>query len=353
MSIQIDTYGTLDDGRRAHRVTLRAGQLEAVLTDFGARLLELRLPDRDGRPADVVLAHPNLAANATSTTYFGATCGRYANRIRRGSFLLDGRPVSVTPNEGVNHLHGGAIGFDRRSWDLETDETRNAVRDALSSPDGDEGFPGHLTATAEYRLGASSLDITMTAQTSAPTVVNMVNHAYWNLLGHDDGDVLGHRLQIEADFFTPVDDELLPTGEIRPVEGTPFDFRQRREIGTSIRQVEQGGAGRPSPAGFAGYDHNWVVRGPVGDMRPCASVHEPETGRRMTLSTNEAGVQIYTGGYLDGVEGKAGGGYGPFQGFTLETQRFPDSPNHGHFPSSVLRPGELYDHRMRFEFAVG
>ena len=349
--MQIDAYGS-HEGIAGHRITLRSGRLVAVFTDFGARLLELHLPDRDGNLADVVLAHPDLSANASSTTYFGATCGRYANRIRGGSFILDGRQVSVTTNEGANHLHGGARGFDRRSWDWRADEDRNAVEFSMLSPDGDEGFPGNLTATTEYVLGESSLDITMTARASEPTVVNMVNHAYWNLRGHDDGDVLGHRLTVESDFFTPVDDELIPTGEIRTVANTPFDFRRPTELGAQIRNVEQAAAGRESPAGFSGYDHNWVVRGQAGSMRPCASVQEPTTGRRMTLWTNEAGVQIYTGGYLDGVEGKSGAVYGPFQGFTLETQRFPDSPNQGHFPSSIVRPGELYEHRMRFEFAL-
>lgn len=352
MSIEIAPYGPPYDGVSAQRFTLSAGGIEAVLTDFGARLLELRLPDRHGRSDDVVLGHPDLAANATSSTYFGATCGRYANRIRRGSFSLDGRWTTVTTNERANHLHGGTTGFDRRSWKSETDETRNAVRFSLLSPDGEEGFPGHLTATTEYVLGESTLDITMTAQVKAPTVVNMVNHTYWNLSGHANGDVLRHRLKIESHFVTPVDGELIPTGEIRSVAETPFDFREPLEIGVRIREVEQSAAGRPAPAGFAGYDHNWVVRGQVGSMRPCASLHDPRTGRRLDLSTNDAGVQIYTGGYIDQVPGKAGEVYGAFQGLTLETQRFPDSPNNGHFPSSILRPGELYDHRMSFSFSV-
>ena len=352
MAIQIDPYGTQDDGTSAHRFTLRAGGIEAALTDFGARLLELRVPDRNGTPADVVLGHPDLVSNASSTTYFGATCGRYANRIRRGTFSIDGTRVSVTTNEGANHLHGGAVGFDRRLWSSESDETRNAVKFALLSPDGDEGFPGHLTATTEYVLDESRLDITMTAQVTAPTVVNMVNHAYWNLGGHDRGNVLGHRLKIESDFVTPVDEELIPTGEIRSVADRPFDFRESHEIGEYVRDVEHSGAGRPAPAGFAGYDHNWVIRGQIGSMRPCASLYDPGSGRRLDLSTNEAGVQIYTGGYLDDVTGKSGAVYGPFQGLTLETQRFPDSPNHGHFPSSILRPGELYEHRMSFSFSV-
>ncbi len=349
MPATVEQYGHRDD-EMIQRITLESTALRAVLIDDGARLLEFHAPDRDGRQSDLVLGFPNAAAHAAGKPYFGATCGRYANRIKRGTFSLDGQEISVATNEGPNHLHGGWIGFDRHRWSFEVDE--NAVVFTLTSPDGDQGFPGELEVTTEYVLGDTTLDIRMTAITTRPTVVNLVNHSYWNLGGHDSGDVLGHVLEVDADFFTPVDDELIPTGEILSVAGTPFDFRDAREVGSSIEQIQHAGAGRPAPAGFAGYDHNWVVRGQIGSMRPCASIHDPGSGRQMDLSTNEAGVQIYTGGYLDEVEGKAGVVYGPFQGLTLETQRFPDSPNHGHFPSPILRPGELYDHRMRFEFSV-
>jgi aldose 1-epimerase len=351
VSIRVDEYGERS-GETIHRITLESERLRAVLLDDGARLLELHAPDRNGEHSDLVLGYPDAGAHERGTAYFGATCGRCANRIRRGTFTLDDEVMSVATNEGPNHLHGGTVGFDRHRWSWNVDEGRNAVIFSLSSPDGDQGYPGALDTTTEYVLGDATLDIRMTAVTSKPTIVNMVHHSYWNLRGHDQGDVLGHRLRVESDFFTPVDDELIPTGEILSVGGTPFDFTEPTEIGSSVREVEHGGAGRDTPAGFAGYDHNWVVRGQVGAMRPCATVHEPTTGRRLSLSTNEAGVQIYTGGYLDGIEGKNGATYMPFQGLTLETQRFPDAPNHGHFPTAVLRPGQRYDHRMNLEFST-
>ncbi len=352
MSIRVEEYGRNHSGETINAITLESARLRAVVIDEGARLLELHAPDRRGQHADVVLGYPDVAAHALGTGYFGATCGRCANRVHRGTFPLDGSAVSLVANEGPNHLHGGSVGFDRHRWSWELDENRDAISFSLTSPDGDQGYPGQLDATAEYVLGDSTLDIRMTAVTSSPTIVNMVHHTYWNLRGHDAGDVLGHHLGISSDFFTPVDEELIPTGEILTVVGTPFDFRQPREIGGRIREIEHGGAGRDTPAGFAGYDHNWVIRGQAGTMRPCATVYEPTTGRLLSLSTNEAGVQIYTGGYLDGIEGKDGARYGPFQGLTLETQRFPDAPNHAHFPTTVLRPSQLYDHRMRLEFAT-
>ncbi len=352
MSIRVEEYGQ-HDNRAIHAITLESERLRAVLIDQGARLLELHAPDRDGQHADLVLGHPDMAAHAGDKTYFGATCGRYANRIGRSTFSLDEDVVHLDSNEGSNHLHGGPVGFDRHRWDFDVDEGHNRVTFRLASPDGDQGYPGELRTTTEYALGETTLDIRMTAVTTEPTVLNLVHHSYWNLGGHDAGDVLGHRLQVESGFFTPVDEELITTGEILSVAGTPFDFRDALEIGARIQELDHDGAGRDSPAGFAGYDHNWVVRGQIGSMRHCAAVHEPSTGRGMTLWTNEAGVQIYTGGYLAGQAGKNGVTYAPFQGFTLETQRFPDSPNHGHFPSSVLRPGALYDHRMRFEFSAG
>jgi len=351
MPARVETYGHRDN-ETIDRITIESRGLRAVLIDDGARLLEFHAPDRDGRQADLVLGFPDPSAHAAGTTYFGATCGRYANRIRRGTFSIDGADVSIATNEGANHLHGGWVGFDRHRWSWELDEKRNAVVFTLTSPDGDQGFPGELVATAEYVLGDTTLDIRMTAVTSRPTVVNLVHHSYWNLAGHAAGDVLDHVLEVASDFYTPVDDELLPTGEVLAVDDTPFDFRHARAVGGRISEIAHGGAGRPAPAAIAGYDHNWAVRGQIGSMRPCASLFDPGSGRRMDLATNEAGVQIYAGGYLDGVAGKAGAVYGPFQGLTLETQRFPDSPNHGHFPSSILRPGELYDHRMRFEFSV-
>ena len=213
----VDSYGTTSDGRAVRRITLRAGNLSATFLDYGARLLNMWLPDRAGRMADVVLGYPDIRAHEEGSAYFGATCGRYANRIRQGRFRLDGEDVQVDVNEGTNHLHGGRVGFDRHVWAFDTDGD-NRVRFDLRSPDGDQGFPGEVRARVDALLGPDSLDITMSAETTKPTVMNMVNHAYWNLGGAASGDVLDHELSIDADFFTPVDDDLLPTGEVRAVQ---------------------------------------------------------------------------------------------------------------------------------------
>jgi aldose 1-epimerase len=223
----------------------------------------------------------------------------------------------------------------------------------LELPDGDQGFPGALVAEMQLTVGEGSLDIVMTATADRTTVINMVHHSYWNLAGASSGNVLEQELQIDADFYTPVDDELMPTGEILSVAGTPFDFRRRTAIGKAIREVDHGGAGRSAPAGYAGYDHNWILRKAAGEMGPCVWARDPKSGRQMTLRTNEPAVQFYPAGYLsDEVIGKHGGSYAPFQGFTLETQRFPDGPNFAHFPSCKLSPGEVYEHVMEFRFTT-
>jgi aldose 1-epimerase len=350
MSITIDHYGFTSDGRPVQRIELVAGSTRAVVLDLGARLLEMWVPDRDGVAGDIVLGYPDVPAHEAGTAYFGATCGRFGNRIRRGRFELDGETHQLSINEGLNHLHGGQVGFDRYVWEIvETQD--DSVLFRLELPDGDQGFPGALVAEMRLTIGEGRLDIVMTATTDRPTIVNMVHHSYWNLAGASSGDVLGQELQIHADFYTPVDDELMPTGEIRSVAGTPFDFRKPTPIGKAIRDVNHGGAGRSAPAGFAGYDHNWVLRKAAGDMGPGVWARDPKSGRQMTLRTNEPAVQFYPGGYLSAdVTGKHGGPYAPFQGFTLETQRFPDAPNFGHFPSCKLLPGELYEHVMEFRF---
>lgn len=356
MAAQVEHYGTTGDGRAVQRITLRCGDYRAVFIDYGARLVEFWMPDRDGRLDDIVLGHPNLADHEAGTAYFGAICGRYGNRIRGGRLILDGAEVQLSRNEGANHLHGGVVGFDRHVWNTEWPD-ESSVRFSLEVPDGDQGFPGRLTATVDVRLGDGTLDITMSAVTDRVTVVNMVQHSYWNLAGAGSGDILDQVMWIDADFYTPVDDQLLPTGEILRIAGTPFDFRKPTPIGRHIHDVgsegADGGSGRDAPGGFAGFDHNWVLRGSPGDLRHVVTVSDPGTGRRMELSTNEAGVQLYTAGYLTtDVAGKDGGHYAPFQGFTLETQRFPDSPNVGHFPSARLDPGDRYEHVMQFRFST-
>lgn len=351
MDIEITDFGT-DERGAANRILMERDGMRAVFTDVGARLLELHLPDRHGRMADVVLGYPDLRAHRPGPEYFGATCGRYANRIRGGVFELDGDRHELTLNEGANHLHGGLVGFDQHIWGVEFDEDTETVVFTHVSPHGDQGYPGELTAQTRFTLGDRTLDIEMTATSDRPTVVNLVNHAYWNLAGHDAGNVMDQLITIESDVYLPVDDDLLPTGEILTVDGSPFDLREGTPIGQRIREVAHAGAGRPAPGGFAGYDHCWAIRGQVGRLRPCATVIDPESGRRLDLLTDRAGLQFYTGGYIADVGGKHASLYEPFQGFTLETQEFPDSPNIGHFPSTVLRPGETYQHRMHFRFTT-
>jgi aldose 1-epimerase len=337
-------------GQEATVVTISNDECRAVLTDLGARLLELHVPDRDGVLADVVLGRATLEETATDPNYMGSTAGRYANRIREGRFLLDGTPRQVTCNEGRNHLHGGARGFDQHVWGTRSDPGRDEVTFTLVSPDGEEGYPGTLTTRVTYRLTGRTLDIGIEATTDRTTVVNIVHHSYFNLGGADSGSVLEHLLQLNSSFYIPVDDELLPTGEVLAVGGTPFDFRRPTPIGTHVHEVQHSGAGRVATDG-AGYDHNWVLDGT--GMREAAVVEDPRSGRRLTMSTNQPGVQVYVGGYLEGVTAKPPlREYGAFAGLTLETQTFPDSVNHSHFPQPVLRPGETYLNEVRLEFST-
>lgn len=333
---QITDIGQID-GQQVRQATLEAGGLKAVLLTWGARLAELWVPDRKGNQADIVLGHDNPKDWETHGTYLGATCGRYGNRIAGGRFTLDGKTVQLDQNEGQKTLHGGTQGFDRKTWEI-ADHSDTHVTFALTSPDGDMGFPGTLQARTTYRIDGQTLTIEMTATTDAPTVVNLVNHAYFNLAGQGAGDIMGQHLQIDAAHYTPVDDQLIPTGEIRAVAGTAFDFRQTRPIGVQL----------PDPKAF---DHNLCLSAPLGadGLRPCLTATDPASGRRMRLSTNQPGVQLYTGAHFDGP-GKQGAHYPRFAGFAAETQRFPDSPNNPQFPQALLNPGETYRHVMRFDF---
>ena len=344
MSIEVEPIGEVHD-EAAHRVTLRCGALKAVFCDYGARLLELWVPDRDGNLADVVLANGDIAAMEADSAYFGATCGRFANRIKDGRFTLDGRQYQVGLNDGPNHLHGGPVGFNRHLWRIEVERAERAVRFSTVSPDGDQGYPGEVTANVEYTLGPDSLGIVMTAETTAPTVVNLVNHAYWNLAGHDSGDVVDQHVQINADSYTPADSELIPTGEISSVARTPYDLRVPRRIGDAISELDDA---------QSGFDFNWVLQGEPAAMRRAATAFDHSTGRRLDVSTTAPGMHFYTGGYLNGTDiGKGNAEYCQFAGYCFETQHFPDSPNQPHFPSTRLDPGALYDHRMKIEFSVG
>jgi aldose 1-epimerase len=337
------------DGFEVQVITLTRGAYRAVVTDLGARLLELHVPGPDGSTADIVLQRSTFEQIATDHTYMGSTAGRFANRIRAGRFILDGTPIQLAVNEGANHLHGGRRGFDRKIWAVEG-PSQSEVTFWRISPDGEEGYPGALTTSVRYRLEDDALLIDITATADAPTVANIVHHSYFNLGGHDAGTVLDQVLEVRASHYLPADDELLPTGEIAGVDGTPFDFRTPTAIGKNIAAVENSGAGRPT-GDVVGYDHNWVLDGT--GMRPVVVATDPASGRRMTLSTNQPGVQLYVGGYLDGISGKAPvDRYPAFAGFTLETQAFPDAVNHPEFPSATLYPGDTYHNAMRFDFSV-
>lgn len=317
--------------------------MEATVVAYGARLTRFLMPDRHGRPADIVLGFDRLADYAASGAYLGATCGRYGNRIGGAAFTLDGVRHALTVNEPPNHLHGGVEGFDRRVWEAAVDEVANAVDFTLRSPDGDQGYPGTLTAAVRYRLtDADELDIRMQAETDRPTMVNLVHHSYWNLAGHDAGDVRGHRLTVHGGFITPVDGALIPTGEVRPVDGAAFDLRSATVLEGALDAV-----------GGIGFDHNWCLDGPPDVLRPVAVLEDPASGRRLELSANQPGMQVYSGGYLnERVVGKGGRPYRRFAGIALETQRFPDSPNIGSFPSARLDPRQIYDHRMLLRMTV-
>ena len=320
----------------------RAGAPTIAITNLGGHIVSILAPSRDGTMADVTLGYAGFDGYLADTSYFGSVVGRYANRIAKGRFTLDGKAYTLATNNGPNALHGGPTGFQKRVWAAKvvSGPDGDALELTYVSKDGEEGYPGTLTAKVVYSLRADGgLVIDYTATTDAPTIVNLTNHAYFNLAGEGEGTVLGHELQIEADAYTPVDPTLIPTGERRPVEGTPFDFRKPVAIGARIdaadEQLKAGG----------GYDHNYVLRGKKGDLRLAARVVEPKSGRVLEVFTTEPGIQLYSGNFLDGsVTGKSGKPYVKRGAFCLETQHFPDSPNQPGFPPVVLRPGETYRH---------
>jgi aldose 1-epimerase len=325
--------------------------LEVDVASYGGIVTRLLVPDREGGLADVVLGYDSLPAYEAGTSYFGAIVGRYANRIAGGRFTLDGEEVRLATNDGPNHLHGGLRGFDRVVWDAEPFESDSAVGVRLThvSPDGDQGYPGTLRATVTYALTGEALRIEYEATTDAPTVLNLTHHGYWNLAGHASGEILDHELRIAATRFTPVDSTLIPTGELRRVAGTPFDFREPTRVGTRIGDDdEQLLRGR-------GYDHNFVLDGWTGDgtLRRAATLRDPGSGRTMEVWTTEPGLQLYSGNFLDGSDvGKDGAVYRHRDALCLETQHFPDSPNHPAFPSTALRPGETFRSTTVYRFTA-
>ena len=344
-------FGTMPDGRPVERLTLRnRNGIELSAISLGGVITSLRLPDRDGHLEDVVLGFDALEDYLYRSPYFGAIVGRYANRIARGRFTLDGTTYQLAINNGPNHLHGGPRGFDKAWWTAErgSDGAGQGVRFTHTSLDGDQGYPGTFRASVTYTLtDANELVIDYEATTDRPTIVNLSQHSYFNLAGAGTGDILGHELAIEADQFTPVDATLIPTGELAPVAGTPFDFRRPTVIGSQIgRASEQLTAG-------GGFDHNFVLRGAAGTLRPAARLRDPGSGRVLEIRTTEPGLQFYSGNFLDGtLTGKGGHVYGHRTGLCLETQHFPDSPNEPRWPSTVLRPGETFRSRTVWAFGV-
>jgi aldose 1-epimerase len=349
--ITTKAYGKTAAGTPVNLYTLtNSNGIEATITNYGGIVVSLKTPDRRGTMADIVLGYETLDEYLKDSRFFGALVGRYGNRIAKGRFTLDGREYTLARNNGENALHGGLKGFNKVVWTAKpvTRKEGPALELTYVSKDGEEGYPGTLTATVVYTLtDANELRIDYQAKTDKPTVVNLTNHSYFNLGGQGEGDILKHEVMLNADRFTPVDSTLIPTGELRPVEGTPFDFRKPMSIGARIEaNDEQIRFGK-------GYDHNFVLNGQAGTLRLVARVTEPSSGRVLEVSTTEPGVQFYTGNFLDGTaRGKGGKVYNFRYGFCLETQHFPDSPNKPSFPSTVLRPGETYTSTTVYKFGT-
>ncbi|MBI1256191.1 MAG: galactose-1-epimerase [Chloroflexi bacterium] len=339
-------YGTTGLGAAVDEYTLTNNrQMEVRIITFGGNVTSIRVPDRAGALANVVLGFSGLEDYEAQKSYIGALIGRYGNRIAQGKFTLDGQEYSIPQNDGTNSLHGGTIGFDKRVWTAEEIQSDTSVGLKLTylSADGEEGYPGNLSVTVVYTLSDdNSLRIDYTATTDAPTVLNLTNHSYFNLAG--GGDIYNHVLMLAADNFTPVDANLNPTGGIAPVAGTPFDFRAPKAIGQDIRSSEN------QMVLARGFDHNFVLN---GGATPAARVADPTSGRVLEMTTTEPGVQFYSGNFLDGtLVGANGQTIRQGDGFCLETQHYPDSPNHANFPSTVLRPGETLQSSTTYRFSV-
>ena len=348
-------FGRISDGRSAELFTLtNTHGIELRTTNYGGIIVSLKTPDRSGRLDDIVLGYDSLSGYLRETPYFGAIVGRFGNRIARGRFPLDGTNYRLAINNGPNHLHGGVKGFDKVLWNAEPFRNEGSVGVVFNytSDDMEEGYPGILRVRVSYALtDQNQLIVDYQATTSKPTPINLTQHSYWNLAGDGSRDILAHELTINADSMTPVDSTLIPTGEISPVAGTPFDFRNPTAIGARIdqrqyAQIRYGG----------GYDHNFVLNrgGAAADgLLHAARIVEPATGRTLDIFTTEPGMQFYSGNFLDGtIIGKAGRVYRHRYGLVLETQHFPDSPNHPNFPSTILRPGEEYRTRTIFAFGM-
>jgi aldose 1-epimerase len=351
MTHDIQPFGKTGDGQeiKVHTLTNLKG-MRVKLINYGSTLISVETPDRDGKLANITLSFPSLEGYVQRHPYFGSTVGRFANRIAGGKFTLDATTYTLATNNGPNHLHGGRKGFDAVVWKAEpissdAQPQSVGVKFTCTSLDGDEGYPGKLDVTVIYTLSnENALRIQYQATTDKPTVVNLTNHAYWNLAGAGSGDILGHELMLAADKYLPIDDSSIPTGELAAVKGTPLDFTQPHSIGERISELKR------EPHKTKGYDHCYVLRGQQSKLELAARVEEPKSGRVMEVYTTEPGVQLYCGNFLDGSA--SGGGFKQHDGFCLETQHYPDSPNQPQFPSSVLRPGEIYRSTTEHRFSV-
>ncbi len=351
ISITSSDFGTTAAGEKVTKYFLENKDgIQVDIITYGGRITSLRTPDKDGTMKNVVLGFDSIEQYEKDNPFFGALIGRYGNRIAKGKFSLDGTEYTLAQNNGANSLHGGVQGFDKKVWEAKTEEGDDSVKLILTylSPDMEEGFPGNLSTTVTYTLNKdNTLDVLYEAETDKTTVVNLTQHAYFNLSGDFSNTILDHMVEINADTFVPVDGGLIPTGELRPVEGTPFDFREPKLVGNEINadneQIELGG----------GYDHCWVLNDQDAGFRSVATAYHPGTGRNLEVLTDEPGIQFYSGNFLDGtLPAPNGGTYAKRSGFCLETQHYPDSPNQPEFPSVTLEPGDKYRTKTTFKFST-
>lgn len=344
------SFGKLPEGQEVDLYTLKSEKLEAQVSSYGAAIIVLRTPDRSGNWEDIIIGPQDLSSHVANhrskgPIFFGALIGRYANRIAQGKFSLDGKTYTLAKNDGDNSLHGGPGGFHNVVW--QSEPITNGVAFQYLSKDGEEGYPGNLSVTVRYTVVGADLKIEYQATTDKPTVLNLTNHAYFNMAGAGRGTVLAHQLKLFASRFTPGDAHLIPTGEIRSVAGTPLDFRKPTTVGDRIDSADE------LIRLAHGYDHNFVIDEQGAKLKQAAEMYEPGTGRVMEVWTTEPAIQFYTGNFLDGTfKGKNGVAYGKREAFCLETQHYPDSPNHLDFPSTVLRPGQSFQSETIYRFSA-
>jgi len=352
MKVTKKAFGLLSNGKKVFLYTLKAGDLTLSLSNFGAAWTSLLVPSHKGGKTDVLLGFSGFDGYLNNTPYLGVTVGRFANRIGDACFILEGKTYRLEKNEGRNTLHGGRRGFDKALWDAVSYEERGGVfvRFELDSRDGDCGFPGNVKAAVTYGITKANEVIALyEAKADAPTPINLTNHAYFNLAGEGSGNILSHEVKLDSSAYLEVDDALIPTGNLLPVRGSAFDFREPKPIKRDLKSVYGGSGDASAPDG---YDHCFIVDGDMGKLRSCAEVFEPDSGLKMKVFTTQPAVQFYTGNMLTGIAGKAGSVYSKHSGFCLETQHFPDSPNRQDFPPCVFGPGRDYSEKSVFGFEL-